>query len=293
MEAVPSSKKFEVIKELLQKKYSLILLCKLAGVSRSGFYKWMNRQTFVSPKQREDEAMKLKIVECYEKLKGIYGYRRVKIWLKRSYAIHMNHKRVQRLMGELGIQAVIRRKRPYYGKKEAYVISENHLNREFNADLPNQKWVTDITYLIFKGQRLYLSAIKDLFNNEIVAYQISPKNDLKLVLDTVKKARRRRETQDVLLHSDQGFQYTSRQYSNLLKRYEIKASMSRKGNCWDNACMENFFSHFKTECFYLHSFHSSKQVRHAVQQYIHFYNHARFQAKLNNLSPYEYRTQAA
>ncbi|QSF42845.1 IS3 family transposase [Paenibacillus tianjinensis] len=201
MEAVPSSKKFEVIKELLQKKYSLILLCKLAGVSRSGFYKWMNRQTFVSPKQREDEAMKLKIVECYEKLKGIYGYRRVKIWLKRSYAIHMNHKRVQRLMGELGIQAVIRRKRPYYGKKEAYVISENHLNREFNADLPNQKWVTDITYLIFKGQRLYLSAIKDLFNNEIVAYQISPKNDLKLVLDTVKKARRRRETQDVLLES--------------------------------------------------------------------------------------------
>lgn len=293
MDAVPSSKKFAVIKELLHKKYNLTLLCNLAGVSRSGFYKWLNRQTFVSPKQREDEAMKLKIVECHEKLKGIYGYRRVKVWLKRTYAIHMNHKRVQRLMGELGLRAVIRRKRPYYGKKEAYVISDNHLNREFTAEQPNQKWVTDITYLIFGGQRLYLSAIKDLFNNEIVAYQISSRNDLKLVLDTVKKARKRRDTKGVLLHSDQGFQYTSRQYSKLLERYEIKASMSRKGNCWDNACMENFFGHFKSECFYLHSFHSAKQVRHAVQQYIRFYNHARFQTKLNNLSPYEYRTQAA
>ncbi|MBT2293147.1 transposase [Paenibacillus albidus] len=99
-----------MIKELLHKKYNLTLLCNLAGVSRSGFYKWMNRQTFVSPKPREDEVLKLKIVECYEKLKGIYGYRRVKVWLKRTYAIHMNHKRVQRLMGELGLQAVIRRK---------------------------------------------------------------------------------------------------------------------------------------------------------------------------------------
>lgn len=195
MDAVPSSKKFAVIKEMLHKNYGLSLLCKLAGVSRSGFYKWMNRQTFVSPKQREDEAIKLNIVECHERLKGIYGYRRVKVWLKRTYAIHVNHKRIQRLMGELGLRAFIWRKRPYYGKKEAYVISDNYLNREFTADQPNQKWVTDITYLIFGRQRLYLSTIKDLFNNEIVAYQISPRNDLKLVLDTVKKARKRRDTE--------------------------------------------------------------------------------------------------
>ncbi|URJ44651.1 IS3 family transposase [Paenibacillus polymyxa] len=137
------------------------------------------------------------------------------------------------------------------------------------------------------------SAIQDLFNNEIVAYQISRRNDLSLVLDTVKKARKRQDARGVLLHSDQGFQYTSRQYTNLLKRYGIQASMSRKGNCWDNACIENFFSHFKTECFYLRSFHSAQQVEHAVQKYIHFYNHERFQEKLNNLTPYEYRTQAA
>ncbi|CAM4489300.1 IS3 family transposase [Paenibacillus typhae] len=170
------------------------------------------------------------------------------------------------------------------------MISDNHLNREFTADQPNQKWVTDITYLIFNGHSLYLSAIKDMFNNEIVAYQISPRNDLKLVFDTVKKARKWRDTKGVLLHSDQGFQYTSCQHSKLLELY---ASMSRKGNCWDNAIMENFFGHFKSECFYFHFFHSAKQVKHAVQQYIRFYNHTRFQTKLNNLSPYEYRTQAA
>ncbi|WP_342426794.1 IS3 family transposase [Paenibacillus sp. FSL L8-0158] len=293
MEAVPKSKKFAVIQELLSKGHSIVLLCELAGVSKSGFYKWIKRKMFVSQKQREDETIKLKIMSCYEKLKGIYGYRRVKVWLNRIYGIHINHKRVRRLMGELGIKAIIRRKKPYYGKKEAYVISGNHLNREFKADQLNQKWVTDITYLIFNGQRLYLSAIQDLFNNEIVAYQISRRNDLSLVLDTVKKARKRQDARGVLLHSDQGFQYTSRQYTNLLKRYGIQASMSRKGNCWDNACIENFFSHFKTECFYLHAFHSAQQVEHAVQKYIHFYNHERFQEKLNNLTPYEYRTQAA
>ncbi|KAE8561525.1 transposase [Paenibacillus polymyxa] len=278
---------------MLSKGHSIVLLCELAGASKSGFYKWIKRKMFVSQKQREDETMKIKIMACYEKLKGIYGYRRVKVWLNRIYGIHINHKRVRRLMGELGIKAIIRRKRPYYGKKEAYVISGNHLNREFKADQLNQKWVTDITYLIFNGQRLYLSAIQDLFNNEIVAYQISRRNDLSLVLDTVKKARKRQDARGVLLHSDQGFQYTSRQYTNLLKRYGIQASMSRKGNCWDNACIENFFSHFKTECFYLHAFHSAQQVEHAVQKYIHFYNHERFQEKLNNLTPYEYRTQAA
>ncbi len=223
----------------------------------------------------------------------IYGYRRVKVWLNRTYQLKINHKRVQRLMKEMGMQAVIRKKRPYYGKKEAYVISENHLNRNFKDSKPNEKWVTDITYMIFNGQRLYLSASKDLYNNEIVSYQISRRNDLKLVMDTIKKARKKRIVSGVLLHSDQGFQYTSRQYNHLLKRNKIKASMSRKGNCWDNACIENFFSHFKSECFNLFSFRSAEEVKQAVQKYIRFYNHQRFQKKLNNLTPYEFRNQAA
>ncbi|MDR7319745.1 IS3 family transposase [Brevibacillus nitrificans] len=293
MDSVPYDQKFAVIKELTMRGYCVLLLCQLAQVSRSGYYKWVKRQEIVSPKQLEDQQLKWKITECCKEVKGIYGYRRVKVWIEKKYGLKINRKRVQRLMNVMGIQAVIRKKRPYYGKKEVYVVSENLLNRDFHASRPNEKWVTDITYLIFNGQRLYLSVIKDLYNNEIIAYQISRRNDLKLVVDTLKQAKKKRNVHGILLHSDQGFQYTSRQYNNLLKRYKMIASMSRKGNCWDNACMENFFSHFKSECFDRYSFRTSEEVKHAVQRYIYFYNHKRFQQKLNNLSPYEYRTQVA
>ncbi|WP_140164424.1 IS3 family transposase [Bacillus thuringiensis] len=293
MPAISKMRKFEVIYEILETGYTVTLLCAIAGVTRSGYYKWIKRHAVPSKKQLADTEFKKKILECHTKLRGIYGYRRIQVWLKATYNLHLNHKRIQRLMNELGIKAIIRKKRPYYGKKEAYVISENHLNRDFQASRPNEKWVTDITYLIFNGQRLYLSAIKDLYNNEIVAYEISRRNDLKLVLDTLKKAKKKRNVKGILLHSDQGSQYTSRQYNQLLKKYQMKASMSRRGNCWDNACMENFFSHFKAECFHLTSFRKANEVKLAVRKYIHFYNHQRFQKKLNNLSPYKYRTQVA
>ncbi|QPW51757.1 IS3 family transposase (plasmid) [Bacillus thuringiensis] len=265
----------------------------LLGGTRGGYYKWLKRETFPSGKQLEDDSIKNKILKCHKKLKGIYGYRRIQVWLKATYNLNVNHKRIQRPMNELGIKAIIRRKKPYYGKKEVYVISNNHLNREFHASKPNEKWVTDITYLIFNGQRLYLSAIKDLYNNEIIAYEISRRNDLKLVLDTLKQAKKRRNVKGVLLRSDRGFQYTSHHYNRLLTRYQMKVSMSRKGNCWDNACIESFFSHFKSECFHLYSFRTAEEVKFAVRKYIRFYNHQRFQKKLNNLSPYQYRTQAA
>jgi putative transposase len=293
MNEVPVHNKYKVIKGMSLGNYPIQMLCKLAGVSKSGYYKWLKQQEIPTEKQLKDIEIKKKIMECHKKLKGIYGYRRVQIWLEKTYGLKINHKRVQRLMGELGIQAVIRKKKPYYGKKEAYVVSDNHLNRNFVASKPNEKWVTDITYLLFNGQRLYLSAIKDLYNNEIVAYHVSRRNDLKLVIDTLKKAKKKWSVKGILLHSDQGFQYTSRQYNNLIKKYQMKVSMSRKGNCWDNACMENFFSHFKTECFYLYSFKKTEEVKEAVNKYIRFYNHQRFQKKLNNLSPYQYRSQAA
>ncbi|WP_289142504.1 IS3 family transposase, partial [uncultured Brevibacillus sp.] len=181
MDSVPSNQMFTVIRELAKRGYCVLLLCELAHVSRSGYYKWVQRQEILSPKQLEDEQMKEKIAECRTEVRGIYGYRRVKVWIEKKYGIKMNHKRVQRLMKIMGIQAVIRKKRLYYGKKEVYVVSGNLLNRDFHASRPNEKWVTDITYLIFNGQRLYLSAIKDLYNNEIITYQISRRNDLKLV----------------------------------------------------------------------------------------------------------------
>jgi putative transposase len=149
--------------------------------------------------------------------------------------------------------------------------------------------VTDITYLIFNGQRLYFSAILDLYNNEIVGYEVSEKNDLQLVLNTVKKSIKKRDVNGLLLHSDQGYQYISQKYHQFLQIYNIKASMSRKGNCLDNACIESFFSHFKTECFNRNRFHTPLEVKKAVDQYVTYYNHKRFQKKLNNLTPIEFR----
>lgn len=286
------NKAYTVIQEMSD-RYSISLLCTIARVSRSGYYKWRKRLHHPTSRSLENERLKGKILEGYQQVNGIYGYPRMTVWLRQKHGIHVNRKRVYRLMKELGIQARIRKKRRFYGHKEKMVVSENKLNREFTASRPNEKWATDITYLLFNGRRLYLSTIYDLFNNEVVAYQISKRNDLRLVIQTVKKAVKKRDVNGVLLHSDQGFQYTSQQYHQLLQQYNITASMSRKGNCLDNACMESFFGHFKSECLYLHHFTMDEEVIQAVHHYMHFYNHERFQNRLNYLSPVDYRAQAA
>jgi putative transposase len=275
--------KFQIILDL-SVKYPVQNLCEFAGASRSGYYKWLKQKDIVTPKQRDDEFMKRLILECYNEVNGIYGYYRIKTWLLRKKGIKVNHKRVYRLMIELGIKAKIRRKRGNYKKGTENIVVPNVLNRDFVSSKLNQKWVTDITYLMFNQKRLYLSAIKDLYNNEI-----SHTNYLKLVIDTIKEAKKKQDVRGVTLHSDQGFQYTSRQYHKLLKKNKFIQSMSRKGNCLDNASMENFFGHLKSEVMYLHSFKSEADVIKAIDQYIYFYNHERFQKKLSNLSPVEYR----
>lgn len=278
----------------LSERYSITLLCTLAEVSRSGYYKWLKGKERMTDRQLENERLKNKILVCREQTRGIYGYLRTRTWLERTYGIRVNHKRVYRLMKELGIRSVIRRKRPYFGtKEEVYVVSDNVLNRQFQATAPCEKWVTDITYLPYGKSFLYLSTIYDLYNNEVIAYKLSTRNDLRLVLDTVKKAIHKRKTRGILLHSDRGFQYTSKQYAKLLSRHGIQASMSRKGNCLDNACMESFFGHLKSESLHLQRSTSLKQLMDEVHRYIQFYNYKRFQKKLNNLSPVEYRTKVA
>jgi transposase InsO family protein len=281
---------YEIIKAL-SGKYPVTLLCEIAEVSRSGYYKWINKGNTITEKQKEDNQIKELILSCHQEVNGIYGYYRVKAWLSRKHNLIVNHKRVYRLMKEMGIQARIRVKKTFYKKNKSHIIVENILNREFQATKPNEKWATDITYLMFNNRRLYLSVIYDLYNNEVVAYETSERNDLKLVMDTIKKAKKRRNVKGIILHSDQGFQYTSRQYQNLLKKYGIVPSMSRKGNCLDNACVENFFGHLKSELMYLSVFNNNQQVIKAIKKYIRFYNHDRFQKKLNNLSPIEYRTK--
>lgn len=279
---------FKIIFDL-SSNYPVKLLCEFAGVSRAGYYKWLKRKDNVTPKQQDDEYIKGLILECYNEVNGIYGYYRIKTWLLRKKGLKVNHKRVYRLMKELGIKAKIRRKRGNYKKGTENIIAPNVLNRDFTASDLNQKWVTDITYLMFNQKRLYLSAIKDLYNNEIVAYKISHRNDLKLVISTIKEAKKKQDVRGVTLHSDQGFQYTSHQYHKLLKRSKITPSMSRKGNCIDNASMENFFGHLKSEVMYLNSFKTEEEVIEAINKYIYFYNNERFQKKLKNLSPVEYR----
>ncbi|MGE6231435.1 IS3 family transposase [Paenibacillus chitinolyticus] len=279
--------------EALAVDYPVVLLCELAGVVRSSYYKWRTVKRKPSPKRTEEHTMKEKILECHTRLKGIYGYRRIRVWLKKTYGLNVNHKRVYRLMNELGIRSRIRRRKPYFGRREAAVVSTNVLNRAFGATAPNTKWATDVTYLPIGSRFLYLSVIYDLYNNEVVSFRIGRHNNLKLVLETVQAAVHKRRVTNLLLHSDQGFQYTHKQYHALLKRKKMKASMSRKGNCWDNACIESFFGHFKSECLRLHTFSNEGQLVKAVEQYIHFYNHERFQEKLNNLSPIEYRTKVA
>ena len=274
-------------------RYPVSLLCRLATVSKSGYYKWTKRQGHPTEKELNDEATKAKILECYTKVKGIYGYRRIKVSLQKQFGILANHKRVYRLMKQLGIQSRIRKKRRYFGKRESSVVSGNILNREFRADRPNEKWVTDVTYLRVQGQNHYLSVILDLYNNEVISYKLSQRNDLPLVLQTIRAAIKRKKAKGVLLHSDQGHQYTSRQYHKLLRDSNITASMSRKGNCLDNACVESFFGHFKSECFYSETFKTKADLERAVHKYIRFYNHKRFQGRLKNHSPVEYRTMVA
>ena len=174
-----------VIKSLTN-RYTVSLLCEFAGVSRSGYYKWQKRNNQLTDRQVENERLKAKIMDCRKRTRGIYGYLRTRTWLEKTFGIRVNHKRVYRLMKELGIRSLIRSKKPYFGSKEkAYIISENLLNREFQATRPHEKWVTDITYLPFGSSFLYLSTIYDLYNNEVIAYKLSTRNDIRLVTDTL------------------------------------------------------------------------------------------------------------
>ena len=198
-------------------------------------------------------------------------------------------------MQEMGLQAKIRRKKHRYGKASnthQQRVAENVLDQNFHAQAPNQKWVTDVTYIQTTEGWLYLSPVMDLFNNEIVSYSIRERNDNALVLQSVKQAfDTRKDATGVLLHSDRGFQYTSYEYHDMLTKIGAQISMSRNGNCLDNACIESFFSHLKTEKLYLHSISDKNEAQKRIHEYIRFYNEERIQLNKNKLTPVEYRRQ--
>ena len=203
------------------------------------------------------------------------------LWLK-GQGIYRNPKTVLRIMKKYGILSEIRRKRKWQNLGQQIHRYKNLLNRQFFADMPNSKWVTDISYIQTKEGVLYLSVIRDLYDNSIVAYKTAAQQTINLVLDTIRLAMKKEKKNvaaELQLHSDQGFQYTSQAYFKLTQSYKITPSMSRKGNPYDNAMAENFFSILKTECIYRHKPKTLLDAQHMIDDYIYFYNHERIQTK--------------
>ena len=260
-------------------------MCRFFKVSRSGYYGYVSRMEIPA----KDLPLAEKIIECQSKCGKTYGYRRVHIWLERQ-GIHRNPKTILRVMQKYNLLSVVRRKK-YRNYCEHLHRYPNLLNRDFNAERPNQKWVTDISYIKTKQGTLYLSVIRDLFDNSIVAYKTGTEQNINLVLSTIREAKKKEKvTAELQLHSDQGFQYTSHAYFKLTKSYNITPSMSRKGNPYDNALAENFFSILKTECIYRTKLESYEEARLLIGEYIHFYNYERIQLK-TKLTPFEKRSQ--
>jgi len=270
-----------------ERQYGVKALCTYFEVSRAAYYAWRGRTGQVD---KDQERMRC-VQEAYQASHRIYGYRRIKLWLSQKRGLNLNHKAILRLMNKLGIRSIARRRRPYpkMEQLDSFHRYPNLLARNFVASQPNQKWVTDVTFIRTRQGWAYLSTIKDLYDGFIVAHQVSSNNSIQLVTNTLKQATQKEHiTQELILHSDQGTQYSSSLYFDLTHKFHITPSMSRRGNCWDNAPMENFFSHLKEE--YLRHVRNPTldQVRQMVDEYIYFYNHERIQLKTRQ-TPYETR----
>ena len=232
-------------------------------------------------KPERDTELAEKIKECQNKTAKTYGYRRVGRWL-RDRNIQRNPKTVLRIMKKYSLLSEIRRRRKWVNLGQQMHKYENLLNRQFLTNKPNTKWVTDISYIHTKEGVLYLSMIRDLYDNSIVAYKTATQQTVNLFLDTIRlamKKEKKRVAAELQLHSDQGFQYTSTAYFKLTQSYGITPSMSRKGNPYDNAMAENFFSILKTECIYRYKPKTFREANDLIDRYIHFYNHERIQNK--------------
>ena len=270
-----------------KEKYTISEMCRFFKVSRSGYYDYVKRM------ERPDRDLPLaeQIKECQQEVKRTYGYRRVQIWLERK-GIYKNPKTVLSVMQKYNLLSVVRRKK-YQHCGEYLHRYPNLLDRDFHAVRPNQKWVTDISYIKTGQGFLYLSVIRDLYDNSIVAYKTGTEQNINLVLSTIREAKRKEKvTAELQLHSDQGFQYTSHAYFKLTQSYGIIPSMSRRGNPYDNALAENFFSILKTECVYRAKPRTYEEASLLIGEYIHFYNYQRIQLK-TKLTPMEYRCQFA
>lgn len=269
----------------LRHKHELAILLDCLQMARSSFY------YYVKQMGRKDKYAEIKemIQGIYHKHKGRLGYRRITLLL-RKLGHTINHKTVLRLMSCLKLKSVIRVKKYKSYKGEQGKIVPNVLNRAFRAEKPNQKWATDVTEFNVKGEKLYLSPIIDLYNQEIICYELSENPNFKSVMTMLDKAFKKVDTtQSLLLHSDQGWQYQMKQYQHALLTKGVTQSMSRKGNCLDNAVIENFFGILKSELFHLKKYDSIVQLKKEIKDYIKYYNYERIKLNLKGMSPIQYR----
>lgn len=271
----------------LRPDYSLPLLLAVAGLSRSTFY----YQAKVLGASDKYAGLKSSIKAVYERHKGRYGYRRITAEMRQAGQT-VNHKTVQRLMNDLGLKSLVRPKR-YRSYRCESAASSNVLDRQFDAARPNEKWVTDVTEFNVRGATLYLSPVMDLYNGEIVVFEIQERPLYSLVGNMLKKALLKLKGRSAapLLHSDQGWHYQMPAYRKQLSAHGLTQSMSRKGNCLDNAAMESFFGTLKSEFFYLNKFADIEDLKTGLRRYIHYYNNQHIKLKLDGLSPVQYRTR--
>jgi transposase InsO family protein len=268
--------------------YAITALCAFFGVSRAAYYAWVKTLDRADP---DTERLRL-VQEAYAASHRTYGYRRIRIWLARKRGLRLNHKTVLRLMRKLGLRSIARRRHVYrHLPGEGLQRYPNRLQRNFVAVRPNEKWVTDVTFVHTQQGWGYLSTIQDLYDGFIVAHHFSMENSIELVKRTLHCARQREPVMaGVILHSDQGHQYCSQAYHRLTQAAEIVPSMSRRGNCWDNAPMENFFSHLKEEALRHYANPTFAEAQQVIDDYMTFYNYERIQLK-TKLTPYERRCQ--
>ena len=269
-------------------------MCKQLGVTRAGYYKWLRHEK--TAEELENERLALLVIEYDDRFNHIFGYRGMTGNINRLNGTSYSEKKVYGTMRKLGIKSVVRPKRRTYRRSTPDVINENILAREFNASQPNEKWVSDITeFQIYeRGQKkkLYVCAIRDLYDGSIVSYVISNRNDMRLVLNTFDKAMSLNPGARPLFHSDRGFQYTHRLFQKRLSDYGIVHSMSRVGHCIDNAPMEGFWGIMKTEMFHHRKFETVSALSSTIDKYMKYYNESRYQARYGFQAPLEIRKAA-
>ena len=274
-----------------RKEYEVALMCEMLEMPRSSYYRWQKQP--VSEKQQRRALVGLVVETTFSQFKKRYGAPRLAEELN-AQGIECSVNYVAELLRERGLRARNGKGFKYWPSVESKTnVDENKLDRHFEAEKPNQKWVSDITYIKVGRKWLYLAAVLDLYSRKIVGWSLDTHMREDLIIDAFKMAAANRDIkEETLIHSDRGVQYRSNRYQELLQSHDVQCSMSRKGNCWDNAVMESFFSRFKVELIYAENYKSVEEARAGIFEYIElFYNRVRRHSAINYLSPNEYEQQ--